>query len=315
MSTDKRTVLVLDDDEINLMILNKGVVDAGYAVRAFSTGQEALDYLRAHPAEVDIALIDKMMPGMSGIELLQHIKADASLKHIPVIIQTGDAGVEQMREGIACGAYYYLTKPFHPEILTALLRAACNECSIREELFKQIEDNASIITLLQQGDFVLKTHDEARRICAILSQAAVYPEFVIVGLMELLSNAIEHGNLAIGYERKRECMMNGSWQQELDLRAQNPEYADRLVSLHFERTRSGLYLIINDQGAGFDWRCLADHTALLRLNEATGRGLAKMMVMLDNVQFIGNGSEVHCSIKLTAPAVNTPELPERRRQA
>src|SRR5438046_135725 len=94
----RRTVLAVDDDEINLMILIKNAQEAGYVVKSFTSGEAAWDYITNHPQDVDLALLDKMMPGMSGLELLSRIKADNALKHIPVIIQTGDAGVIQMRE-------------------------------------------------------------------------------------------------------------------------------------------------------------------------------------------------------------------------
>ncbi len=314
MKNTKRTVLVLDDDEINLMILIKGVQESGYIAKPFMASAEAWEYLQKNPDEIDVALLDKMMPGMDGIEMLKRIKGAENLRHIPVIIQTGDVGVQQMREGIEAGAYYYLTKPFHPEILTALLHASANECEVREALYRQIEDSASVIHLLQQGEFLFKTHDEARRICAIISEAAVYPEFVVVGLMELLSNAIEHGNLEIGYDKKHECMLNGTLEQEIASRLAKPEYANRVVRLHFDRTKTGLYLQIIDQGKGFDHRCQADHLALLKLNEPNGRGLAKALVMLDDVRFIGKGNEVHCNVKLqNTNCFPLHEIPEPKR--
>ncbi len=72
----KRTVLAVDDDEINLMILVKTIQDAGYAAKPFASGAEAWEYLHDHPDDVDIALLDKMMPGTNGIELLKLIKSE-----------------------------------------------------------------------------------------------------------------------------------------------------------------------------------------------------------------------------------------------
>lgn len=320
MANSKRTVLVLDDDEINLMILVKCAQDAGYTAKPFTSSLEALDYMQHNPDDFDIAVLDKMMPGMNGIDLLKRMKDTETLRHVPVIIQTGDAGVEQMREGISSGAYYYLTKPFHPEILNALLHAAANDCMAHEVLSKQAGDGGEVVRMLQKGEFLLRTHDEARRICAVISQVAVYPEFVMVGLMELLANAVEHGNLGIGYEKKRTCLMNGTWEQEVAARMGNPEFSGRMVRIQFEKTRAGLYLIVCDQGIGFDWRSQADHLALLKLNEPSGRGISKAMVMLDDVRYVGCGNEVHCSIKLQTPLSlshndNSPSTATPRKQA
>lgn len=301
MKTQRRyTILAVDDDEINLMILTKCVQDAGFTVKGFESGEAAWEFMNSNPEAIDIALLDKMMPGVSGVELLRRIKSSPALHRIPVIIQTGDAGVVQMREGLESGAYYYLTKPFHPDILTAIIHSAANECAMREELLAQMSTgHAQFMGLMQEADFILKTHAEASVLAASVSQAALYPEFVAVGLMELLSNAIEHGNLEIGYQRKSKCMAANSWQQEITARSDTAEYGLRVVRVHLEKTLSGLHVVIRDEGKGFDWsRYIHDEQSADRLNEPNGRGIAKAMIMLDDLRFAGNGNEVHCNISL-----------------
>jgi CheY-like chemotaxis protein/anti-sigma regulatory factor (Ser/Thr protein kinase) len=303
MSTQpKRTVIAVDDDEINLMILNKNVLDAGYDVKSFNSGVAAWEYMLQYPGDLAIALLDKMMPEVSGIDLLKRIKAHETLRHMPVIIQTGDAGVSQMREGLENGAYYYLTKPFHPEILTAILHSAAAECTMREDMLSQMTDgHAKFIGLLSDGEFVLKTHAEARVLAAGISQAATFPEFVALGLMELLSNAIEHGNLEIGYEKKRQSLMDTVWDDELVTRAQTPGLGERLVRVHVDKIASGLHIAVRDEGKGFDWRYyMHDENAPGRFNEPNGRGIAKSMIMLDDVRYNDKGNEVHCNIALPA---------------
>lgn len=298
----KLTVLVLDDDEINLTILTKNAQEAGYDVKSFTSGDAAYDYLENHPKEIDIAVLDKMMPGLNGLELLRRIKNMDSMRHMPVILQTGDVGVAQMREGLESGAYYYLSKPFHPEILTAILHSAANECAMRKELFVQLQAGyAQFLGMFREGDLTFKTHAEARLLAAILSQSAHYPEFVSLGLMELFSNAIEHGNLAIGYERKRKCLLSNSWNEELALRSGSAEYASRAVHVRLEKIPTGLHVIIRDDGKGFDWRSrMYGQDASGRFDEPNGRGLAKAMIMLDDLSFSDQGNEVQCNIGLTA---------------
>lgn len=305
----KLTVLALDDDEINLMILTKSAQEAGYNVRPFTVGEEAYAYLMKHPQGVDIALLDKMMPGLNGLELLKRIKTVDALRHMPVILQTGDVGVEQMREGLESGAYYYLTKPFHPEILTAILHSAASECATRKELLAQMTaGHTRFIGMLREGEFVFKTHAEARLLASTLAQATHYPEFVALGLTELFANAIEHGNLAIGYDRKRQCLLANSWTDELAVRAHSAEYAARVVHVRIERRLSGLHVTINDEGKGFDWQQRMHHQDISgRFDEPNGRGVAKAMIMLDDVRYTGNGNEVHCNIGLAPYAVATGE--------
>jgi CheY-like chemotaxis protein len=294
----QRTVLVLDDDEINLMILVKNAQESGFSVKSFSSSEAAWNYMNQHPAEIDIAILDKMMPTISGLEMLRRIKSSEALMHMPVILQTGDAGVTQMREGLESGAYYYLTKPFHPEILTAILHSAAGECTTREELLKHMgQDHARFIGLLQEGEFLVKDHNDARLLAATLSQAASYPEFVALGLSELLTNAIEHGNLGIGCERKRKCMLAGTWDHEIASRMGSAEYSSRAVHVRADRIHAGLRLTIRDEGKGFDWQhYVHDDGAPNSLNEPNGRGIAKALIMLDDVRYMGKGNEVHCIV-------------------
>jgi len=295
--TKKRSVLVLDDDEINLMILIKGVESAGFLPRPFTDAESAWAYMQANPNAFDIALLDKMMPGVDGMELLRRMKADPQLRHILVIMQTGDVGVVQMRQGLEAGAYYYLTKPFHPEILVALLHSCGNECMMREEMLQQLDSSRSSLRLLAEGEFLLSTHAEARNLCATIAQLSNAPEQVAGGLMELLSNAIEHGNLAIGYAQKRAWLLGGVWEERLQAHANKPDYAGRKVRLHFSQEEDVIKVVVRDEGAGFDWRTyLTDEKNLLKLNEPNGRGIAKAFNALSKVQYVGNGNEVYCSV-------------------
>ena len=106
---------------------------------------------------------------------------------------------------------------------------------------------------MQEGEFIIKTHQEAVVLAAAISQAAVYPEFVSVGLMELFFNAVEHGNLEIGYQRKSQCLLTNSWKEELATRAGSAEFGKRSVHVRMEKTLSGLHMTIRDEGKGFDW--------------------------------------------------------------
>jgi CheY-like chemotaxis protein len=306
----RRTVIAVDDDDINLMILTKNAQDAGYTVKSFTSGETAWDYLENNPGEVDIAVLDKMMPGMSGIELLRRIKTTQALRHIPVIIQTGDVGVAQMHEGLAEGAYYYLTKPFHPEIFTGILLSADNECTLREELVGQLaKGHAKFIGLLQEGEFIIQTPEEASLVAVTLAQASLYPEFVAVGLMELLSNAIEHGNLEVGYDRKSQCLITNRWTEEMQTRLADPKYADRKVHIGIKRTPQGLDLTITDEGKGFDWqKMLTDDPVASRLASPNGRGMAKARVMLDKMQYSGKGNIVSCTISASPRTADGDEF-------
>ena len=102
-------VLVVDDDEINRLLLQRVLEGRGFTVEAVRTGMEALAALdRRRP---DLVLLDIMMPGMSGIEVLDRVKASPRLASIPVIMLTAKETDEDVLTSYRAGADYYLTKP------------------------------------------------------------------------------------------------------------------------------------------------------------------------------------------------------------
>lgn len=77
------------------------------------------------------------MPSLDGIELLRLIKSDRSLAGIPVIIETARSDKNSIQQGLNQGAYYYLTKPFQPEVLLAVVDAALEQ---RHEQYRMQEN-------------------------------------------------------------------------------------------------------------------------------------------------------------------------------
>lgn len=118
------TILVVDDDEANREVLVRRLVRLGYAAREATNGREALNLLRSAP--IDLALVDVMMPQMDGYTLLEHRRADAALRDIPVIMISALDQMESVIRCIEAGAEDYLPKPFDPVLLQARI-SACLE--------------------------------------------------------------------------------------------------------------------------------------------------------------------------------------------
>jgi CheY-like chemotaxis protein len=103
-------VLVVDDDEDNTVIASTILRTHGYEVRVAPSGVVALQILEAE--RIDLVLLDVMMPGMDGIEVLDRIKANPRHAGLPVILVTAKSQDEDVLTGYKCGADYYITKPF-----------------------------------------------------------------------------------------------------------------------------------------------------------------------------------------------------------
>ncbi len=130
-STDKNTILIVDDEPINLDILDDLLSNQGYKVRRSTDGQTALNIVRNHP--VDLILLDIIMPAMSGYEVCRRLKGDDATREIPVIFITALNEDENKLKGFDVGAADYITKPFCPEevIARAAFTLPTANCNVR----------------------------------------------------------------------------------------------------------------------------------------------------------------------------------------
>lgn len=125
MTDEPAWVLIVDDDPINRQMLTHLLEDDGYRVDAASNGRSALDMLDTDP--FDLVLLDLVMPGMDGYEVLTRIKGDETHKHLPVLMITAVDDVASAVKCIEMGAEDYLPKPFDPLVLRARITASLNK--------------------------------------------------------------------------------------------------------------------------------------------------------------------------------------------
>ena len=105
-------VLIVDDSEINRDVAELLFVSEGAHVILANDGQQAVEWLQAHPTEVDVVLMDVHMPVMNGYEATRQIRLMPTLTELPVIALTGDTFMEQGDLAIEAGMNGFITKPF-----------------------------------------------------------------------------------------------------------------------------------------------------------------------------------------------------------
>lgn len=119
--TAARQAVIVDDHPINLDILRLTLELVDTESIAFADGGAALDYLE-HCAEVPpVMIVDRMMPGLDGLELVRRLRANPRFDPMRIIIASASGEPEEIAEGRAAGANDYLTKPFAPDDLIRLL--------------------------------------------------------------------------------------------------------------------------------------------------------------------------------------------------
>lgn len=292
LDVSRPRVLVVDDEPFNLEILAEHLTDAGYQVDVARDGVEAWETLQREGEHFDAVLLDRMMPRMDGMEVLARIRQHPELVNLPVIMQTAIGAADNVREGLAGGAYYYLVKPYQRDMLIAIVGAAVGFRREKIRLESMVTEQAHACRMLINANFRFRTLEEARRLTLMLSQACPNPKRVALGLSELLVNAVEHGNLEIDYAEKSRLLRQGRWQEEIENRLMEECYRDRFVAVAFCRNDEGVSITIIDQGEGFDWRPYLDFSPE-RAFDVHGRGISvARMLSFDCLEYRGVGNEV-----------------------
>ena len=123
---------------------------------------------------------------------------------------------------------------------------------------------------------------------------------MVLGLQELLTNAVEHGNLGISYADKTRLVLENRWADEVERRLAQPGWGRRTVTVTLSREAGDITLTIQDEGDGFDWRKYLEFDPE-RAFDPHGRGIAMARMMsFDALDYQGNGNTV--VVKIAGPA-------------
>ncbi len=110
-------IVIADDDPDILLLVQTRLERFGYQVVTARTGEEALEAItRFRP---DVAVLDVRMPGMTGIDVIRHVRSDPDLHDLPIILLTASASGADVEVGYQAGATDYIPKPFSPQDLRA----------------------------------------------------------------------------------------------------------------------------------------------------------------------------------------------------
>jgi adenylate cyclase len=124
-------ILVVDDLEENRELLSRRLSRLGYSVKLADNGARALEFVTANP--VDVILLDIMMPGMDGFEVLQRLKNNPASYHIPVLMLSSADDIDTVVRCIQLGADDFLPKPFNTTLLMARLESSLSRKRLRDQ--------------------------------------------------------------------------------------------------------------------------------------------------------------------------------------
>jgi CheY-like chemotaxis protein len=291
-------ILLVDDDELNREVLAEALKEEPYHLVQAASGAQAFRIMRESSRRFDVIVLDRLMPDMNGLEVMGKLKAHEQWQWIPVIMATGAAAPQEICEGMEAGVFYYLSKPFTASVLVRMIQAAVEEGRKWRRIQESLEAPSRAMDLIQSGQFYFHTMEEGYALAIFLAQACSDPDKVAFGLNELLGNAVEHGNLGIGFDEKTRLQGIDAWEREIRQRLTLPLYAQKKVEVVVERQIDFLVITIRDEGNGFNWREY-DVIRPDRLLESHGRGIAMAKALsFEEMEFLGIGNSVRCVARL-----------------
>lgn len=251
---EKMRILVADDDQKTLQAVTEAVRRIGHVPVSAGNGKEALEILRTHGPQIDVIFLDHIMPYVDGPGVLRAIMQDPVLRDIPVILQQGEGERDKTGAAPPEGVFYLLEKPYENLNLQLVLNAAARQAQQNKRLGRRLSHHRRGFDALTSAKFRFRTLEEAEGLACFIANCFPEPAHVVTGLAELMINAIEHGNLRIGEQEKAELLKAGTWQREIEKRLADPAYASLYAEVALTRRDGGIYIVITDQGEGFEWQ-------------------------------------------------------------
>ena len=289
---NKERVLVVDDEQLNLFIIEEFLEQEDIELEMHSNPLEAWASLSAADSDFSLVVLDRMMPELDGMELLRRMKREVRFADIPVIMQTAASSPDQVREGLEAGAYYYLTKPYEPEALISIVRAAMEDRRGRSQLRSRAARLEETQKLIQSVEYRFVTLEDVSCLVPVLAGMCPVPDVAAPGLSDLMVNAVEHGNLGVTYQEKSLLKWEGDWEEEIRRRLALQQFRDRFATVRVERNADSVAFTITDQGDGFEWNKFLSFDPD-RAFDPNGRGIAMAKMMsFSALDYQGRGNIV-----------------------
>jgi adenylate cyclase len=320
MSPTGASALVVDDDAMNRIVLQRSLEREGHAVRVAANGRAALELLRSEP--FDIVLLDVLMPEMDGLELLELIQSDDELRATPVIMISALEDMASVVRCIELGAEDYLPKPFDPVLLRARINGCLTKKRLRDverkyleerhrrvrDLFARFVPEAVVDEVLEHAGEDLRLGGQRRTATVMFCDLRDFtsfaearpPELVVDVLNRYLSAMsdviLRHGGTLIGFQGDGILAAFGT-------PIEQPDHADRALSATREmigQALDGFNAWLQEESIGGSFRI--------------GVGLNSGVIMAGNVgserrlEYTVIGDTTNTASRLEAMTKDTPHM-------
>lgn len=283
-------ILVVDDEEVIRITLQKKLSRMGYNVISFEKAEDLLYYLKDGDPRADLIITDIKLRKMDGIELLRRI--NSMEEPPPVLIISGHGNVEDAIRALRYGASDYIRKPFDINDLTSSVRSVLKrklEKSLAESSGKYKKYEKSVFSIPNDGSLI---NTISFNLTKDLVPSGLFnyttSENIALSLKEALTNAMFHGNLEIDSSLRDSGGMR-EFNDEVEKRRVIAPYIERMVKITYEFTPDYVLYEIEDQGPGFDYQSLPNPRDPENFFKNSGRGLLIIRIHMDEVTWSDSG--------------------------
>jgi CheY-like chemotaxis protein len=282
-------VLVVDDQEALRTLLSRLLDREGFDSLQAADGEQAVEVFKAESPLVVVS--DIMMPRMDGLTLLKEIKRiDVNAT---VILMTGQGNEDVLLKALRGGASNFFKKPFNVKELIDEVRKVVDFRleAARSTLYSPllVEESKSFVMPRADSPYFPIINQITLQLPCVLPTEDILN--IKIGIEEMITNAIEHGNLGISFEEKNTAIEEGRLQDLIAERSEKSNTQGRRIFISSRLSPAQFEITIEDEGSGFDWRRLPALAAenLLAYN---GRGIFLTKIYFDEVVYNEKGTAV-----------------------
>jgi anti-sigma regulatory factor (Ser/Thr protein kinase)/DNA-binding NarL/FixJ family response regulator len=285
-------VVIVGDDAEDLAQSTERLTELGYRSRDIDLpGSQSEAEPPPRDVDCDIEVVGAALNLGEIEDYLNARRSQRTGTRATIIVQTRHLTAADRRKLIKSGAHYLLAMPVSDAILHRIVRTALADAATADSIQDFISSHKSAIGRMVTGVFEIQTLDEAQKLSTMLATHYPVPDLVVTGIWELLSNAVEHGNLEIDFDQKMDLLERGIFQDEITRRLGTPKYAGRVARVEFERAADCIRLRVTDQGQGFDYEKFL--AADIPMNRPNGRGIfIAGKLCFEQLKYSGKGNIV-----------------------
>ncbi len=283
----KLNILLIDDDKEILDYLKEYFELNNYNTYIAETGYKGIDLYKKK--EIDIVITDLILPDIDGVEVIKIIKEINKDTFIFAI--TGTTDKKLIKEVMEKGASDLIRKPFSIKKLKYLFKKVENYYLSfkKRDISSFIQWDKKHIRINNDITIVTKVVDYIFENCVINYKNEI---FLKIALQEIIINAIEHGNLKISHEDKKNLILNDTYLEFVINRANDKKYKNTYVDIYVFSNNDYLKIIVKDMGDGFDYTSIPDPEDPDNFFKEFGRGIFIAKNAFDKIEFNDIGNKV-----------------------